>query len=415
LDSIYSFPYQVTQSNKFEKALIIGSGMGNDVAVALKNGVKEIDAVDIDPEIYKLGLEFNSNKPYQNPAVTFYNDDGRSFLTRSANKYDLIIFAMPDTLFLTGGRGNIRLESFLFTKESFQSVKSHLKENGLVVLYNYYRQSFIVDKLALTLDEVFGQKSYVLKGLPPIYPAAIMNGEALKDFRKDLPLLNSAVTLPPPPPAIDDWPFLYIQKPHIPSGYLTVLLTILLMVYFLISKVIKKPLYKFIKLNYFFLGVGFFLMETKSIVQFSLLFGATWLTNSLVTIAILISVFLATQLAVNIKISSTKTLYTALFLALCVQYFFPINTLLGINPILRYLTVSVVTFAPVFIANVIFSFTFKGSKENSINFASNMFGAVVGGVLEYLALIMGYRNLILIIALCYLLAFSAKRQSLKAN
>jgi hypothetical protein len=67
--------------------------------------------------------------------------------------------------------------------------------------------------------------------------------------------------------------------------------------------------------------------------------------------------------------------------------------------------VSLITFIPVFTANVIFSAYFKTSKDNSLNFASNMFGAVVGGGLEYLALLTGYKNLIPVIALCYFLAF----------
>jgi hypothetical protein len=300
------------------------------------------------------------------------------------------------------------LESFLFTEESLKSAKSHLKEDGLVVLYNYYRQPFIVDRLVSELDGIFGQNSYVLRGGPPYFSAVIMNGGALSGLRKNLPAAKPPETVPPP--ATDDWPFLYMQKPHIPYRYLAVLVIILILVYLLISKAIKKPLYKFLKLNYFFLGVGFFLMETKSIVQFSLLFGATWITSSLVIIAILVSVYLATQLAMHKKISSTKPLYISLFLALALQYFFPLSTLLNVNPYLRYLSVSVITFAPVFIANVIFSYTFKTSKENSINFASNMFGAVVGGALEYLALLTGYRHLVLVIALLYFLAFASPKK-----
>src|SRR3989344_435673 len=158
------------------------------------------------------------------------------------------------------------------------------------------------------------------------------------------------------------------------------------------------------------MGAGFFLIETKSVVQFSLLFGSTWVTSSLVIIAILISVFSATILAIKNKKVSVKPFYYALFLALALQYFFPSSLLLGVNPLVKYLIISFVAFAPVFFTNVIFSFTFKESKENSVNFASNMFGAVVGGALEYLALLLGYRNLVIVIAISYFLAFALPKK-----
>ena len=408
ISSFYHFPYQVLQSGHFEDALIIGSGMGTDVSVALRNGGGKIDAVDIDPEIHRLGVLYNPNKPYQDPKVTFYNEDGRSFLSRTDHKYDLIIFALPDALVLAAGRGNFRLEGFLLTKESFREAKNHLKDDGLIVLYNYYRQPFIVDKLTVMLNSVFEKESFVIKGDAPLYPAAIMNGGALSRLIKDLTFFEPPSNIIPE--ATDDWPFLYMQKPHIPSSYLIVLGIILTLVYFLISAVIKKPLYKFLKLNYFFMGAGFFLIETKSVVQFSLLFGSTWVTSSLVIIAILISVFSATILAIKNKKVSVKPFYYALFLALALQYFFPSSLLLGVNPLVKYLIISFVAFAPVFFTNVIFSFTFKESKENSVNFASNMFGAVVGGALEYLALLLGYRNLVIVIAISYFLAFALPKK-----
>ncbi len=407
--SIYTFVYDVLEKPTYENALIIGSGMGTDIAMALKHSVKHIDAVEIDPGIYEMGLKYNPDKAYQNPSVSFFNADGRSFLARSVKKYDLIVYALPDTLFLSGSRGNLRIESFLFTKESFEMAKKRLTPDGVVVLYNLYNQPFVVDKLVYSLNSLFGQETYLQQGGSPTYTTAMINGNQPLKLKKNIK--TSDVSGDTTSLITDDWPFLYMQKRHIPFRYLEVLLLVFTLIYLLIVKIVKKPFIEFINLNYFFLGVGFFLIETKSIVQFSLLFGATWITNTLVISAILISVFLATIVAAKNKMLPLKMLYGVLFLGLGVQYFLPLNKLLSLNSELRYLLVSLITFIPVFTANVIFSLTFKSSKNNSLNFASNMFGAVVGGGLEYLALITGYRNLVLIIALCYFLALISPKKT----
>ena len=76
-------------------------------------------------------------------------EDGRAFLRRSDKKYDLILLAQTDSLTLLSTTGNIRLESFLFTKEAFADIRDHLKPGGLMVMYNLYWQDWAVDRLGL--------------------------------------------------------------------------------------------------------------------------------------------------------------------------------------------------------------------------------------------------------------------------
>ena len=106
--------------------LIIGAGSGSDVAIALAKGAQHIDAVDIDPRIMELGVEKNPDAAYADPRVTRYVNDGRAFLQSTDTKYDLILFALPDSLALVTGASQIRLESFLFTEEALQSAREHL-------------------------------------------------------------------------------------------------------------------------------------------------------------------------------------------------------------------------------------------------------------------------------------------------
>ena len=58
--------------------------------------------------------------PYSNPRVHAVVNDGRAFLENTTDKYDLIIFALPDSLTLTSSNTSLRLESFLLTQDLFK-------------------------------------------------------------------------------------------------------------------------------------------------------------------------------------------------------------------------------------------------------------------------------------------------------
>jgi hypothetical protein len=66
---------------------------------------------------------------------------------------------------------------------------------------------------------------------------------------------------------------------------------------------------------------------------------------------------------------------------------------------------SALAFAPVFFANLVFSYSFRDTRTADMAFASNLFGAMVGGAIEYLALITGYQALLLIVAGLYVTAY----------
>jgi len=153
LNRTYSLPYLRAPGNPLRNVLIIGAGTGNDVANALRKGARHIDAVEIDPELYQLGIRLNSDHPYQDPRVSVHITDGRAFLEQTRNKYDMILFALPDSLTLVSGQSSLRLESFLFTLQAVETAKAHLNPgNGLFAMYNYYRTGWLRDRLANTLE-----------------------------------------------------------------------------------------------------------------------------------------------------------------------------------------------------------------------------------------------------------------------
>jgi hypothetical protein len=151
--------------------------------------------------------------------------------------------------------------------------------------------------------------------------------------------------------------------------------------------------------------MAFLLLETRSLVSFSLLFGSTWLVNALAFFAILASVLLAILVNARLRIQRPEILYGLLFVALAVAFVLPPESLLIDPPALRYLLAGIVAFAPVFLANLVFTYSFRDTRTADMAFASNLLGAMAGGAMEYVALLTGYRALLLVVAALYLLAW----------
>src|SRR3954463_9979321 len=156
----YQWPYAVF-GDSFKNVLILGAGSGTDVAAALMHGADHVDAVEIDPTILRLGKRLHPDHPFDDPRVTVINDDARHFLRTTRNKYDLVVFALIDSLTLQSSFSGVRLESYMFTEESFREVKDHLNDSGVLVIYNYFRERWLVDRLANTAAAAFGEEPYV--------------------------------------------------------------------------------------------------------------------------------------------------------------------------------------------------------------------------------------------------------------
>src|SRR4029078_13341913 len=81
---------------------------------------------------------------------------GRAFLEQTDNRYDLIIFALPDSLTLVSGQSAVRLESCLFTLQAMEAAHDHLTPDGVFSMYNFYREPWLLDRLAGGLEQVYG-------------------------------------------------------------------------------------------------------------------------------------------------------------------------------------------------------------------------------------------------------------------
>src|SRR6266849_1491554 len=417
-EPFYQLVYKVF-GRTFHHALILGAGTGSDVAIAEAYGVDSITAVEIDPTIQHLGVQFHPNHPYQDPRVHVVIDDGRNFLQNTTEKYDLIIFALPDSLTLTSSNTSLRLESFLLTQDSLETARTRLTNNGLVVLYNYYRENWLVEKLADMVGHAFNNQEPLVTGYGGWGRAAtIMDGPRLATlppgefgpYHETAPAPGSTTLgivgqgfypLTSATPATDNWPFLYLQDRSFPTLYILGLAMVAGFALFGTLTLAPRKVLRRFDFHMFFLGMAFMLLEIKSLTTFSLLFGNTWLVNALVFFAILSSVLLAILVNRRFKFKRISVFYLLLFGILVFNILLPPEALLLGNPIARYIVASVLAFAPVFLANIIFTNSFRDSETADIAFASNLLGIMVGGGMEYFSMLIGYRLLLVFVMVFY--------------
>jgi SAM-dependent methyltransferase len=402
--------YRWLPDRSFDRVLIIGAGSGTDTALALRRGSSHVDAVEIDPVIARIGRDFHPDRPYADPRVSVTVDDGRAFLQRSTDRYDLIVFALTDSLTLVTNTANVRLESFLYTTQSLAAARDHLAGDGVFVMYNLYREPWLVAKLDRMAADVFGSEP--LLRLHGAAEAVIASGPGASAAREHGTLGDQVDTLPPldgtaPTLATDDWPFPYLRSPGVATYYLVALAALLAFAAIgvaLATRATRIPLRRGFSPHFFVLGIAFLLLETRSLVTFSLLFGTTWSVNALVFFAILLSVLVAIGISARFPSRNPTRLYAALFISLAVAWLLPPDQLLIDPPALRYVVAGTIAFAPIVFANLVFAHSFRDTEKADMSFASNLLGAMVGGALEYVALLTGYRSLLLVVGGLYALA-----------
>jgi SAM-dependent methyltransferase len=442
-------------SPPFKDVLIIGAGSGNDVATALAQGAGHVDAVEIDPMLDEIGRRHHPNHHGADPRVTRHIDDGRSFVQSTRNTYDLIVYALVDSLVLHSGYSSIRLESFLFTEQAFRDLRDHLKPGGVLVIYNYYRQGWVVGRLASAVRRVFGTDPIVLS-LP--YRATIApedrQGNCLTYFiagTEQSPAFHAIrarfrenrffwvhqkpaanryqYAYRPVPPKVggtyeaewykmgpaqvetervgplptDDFPFLYLRGPVIPGlnlrGMLIVVVLSLAILLAFAPIRTARP-----NGQMFFLGAGFMLLETKGVVHMALLFGSTWMVNSIVFAAILIMALLSNLYVLVKKPRRLGPYYALLVASLLLNLAMPMTSFLALSGVTKTIVSCLVVFVPILFAGVVFAASFRASERPDLDFGSNIGGVILGGLSENLSLVVGFNNLLFIAIAYYLLS-----------
>jgi SAM-dependent methyltransferase len=415
----YTLPYRFKPAP--DNVLIIGAGAGNDANGAIRGGAKSIDAVEIDPLIIRLGKQYHPNQPYQNPAVNTVVADGRAFMERTQIRYDLIVMGLADSHTLSSNLTNLRLDHYLYTRESLARAREILKPDGILILSFEAPRPWIGQRLAKTVADAFGSPPLVFEVRsdsafgwggyffvaakdPNLLPRLLNNNPELANFIKEheksfFPLTINALS--------DDWPYLYLDKPRLPLIHI-------LMALFLTGTllVVKSRFLRASEFNLpmFLWGAAFLLFEFQNISKAGLLFGLTWQTNMIIITSVLLMILLANFIAER-KLLKPNLAFIGLIGSLGLQLIIPLYKFNQLSTIAKLVGAGTILNLPFFFGAVIFAYWFVNAKNRSAAFASNLLGSAFGGLLEMMSFLTGIKSLLLVtIALYFLGWITASRK-----
>jgi hypothetical protein len=231
--------------------------------------------------------------------------------------------------------------------------------------------------------------------------------------------------------ATDDWPFLYLRKPMIPDlsirgAAIMAALALVLLAWFVPPRPAGSSLPWWREVaqvarywttwrganakawtfdgRMFFLGAGFMLVETKAVVHMALVFGSTWMVNSVVFLAVLVMILLANLFVLKFRPQQLWFYYLGLMVALLLNVVVPLDYFLGWSTATQMIASCVLVFAPVLFAGVIFAVSFSRTMEADRAFGFNIAGAMLGGLAEYSSMLIGFRYLLLVAVAFYALS-----------
>ena len=409
----YDLPYGLngTQTD----VLVLGAGTGNDVQSAIRNKAGSVTAVEIDPVIIKLGKELHPQEPYQSKKVKVINDDARAFLKQNTDThYDLITYGLLDSHSMFSSVSSLRLDNFVYTKEGIRDAFKLLKPDGTLHI-SFWSKNYpwITERIYWTITKATGTEpivyvqnasdsvSFFVNKNPRLHSELNLK-ESYMSFRKiKIGQETSNVRI-----SNDNWPFLYLKKDSLPITYLLILVLILIFGAFTTNLILPKgTMLSSFDWPIFLMGVGFMLLETRSITALSLIFGSTWLVNAFVFIGILMLALIANLYTKFLAVKSYTTYYYLLFISLILMWFLDIGFLNNFDLITRGCMAALIMGLPIGIAGVIVSKYLSESKDASLSLAANTLGAVLGVCLEYFSMIFGLQFLLVIAFLIYLGSF----------
>ncbi len=408
----YELPFKAAPS--LRKVAIVGAGTGNDVAAALRNGAESVDAVELDPAIYRLGLAHHPERPYQDARVRAVINDARNFFQGTTDRYDAVVYGVLDSHVVLSHGGNVRTDSFVYTQEGLRKAYDLLKPGGMLSV------SFALP------NKLMGEKIFrILQSFPDKGTlAAILTGYDSNDTttfiltkEKTIPLpemfmakhdlknvtaayeetLSQTLDLPS-----DNWPFFYMDSRMYPVTYLAALGLIVWLSYFLVQKLLAKQKFDVSLLPFFFLGAGFMLVETKAITELGLVFGNTWQVTGIAIVGVLVMALLANILVAMRGTTGLRLPFLGVISTIVLGYAVASQGLLVSSSALAKTVQVVLLVSPLFFSGMIFSRFLTQTKNVPGAMAYNLMGAMLGGVLEYNAMRFGFSSLYIIALVLYM-------------
>jgi len=413
----YNLPYHFYKNPP--NVLVLGAGMGNDVAAALRNGAGHVVAVEIDPLIQHLGREYHFERPYSSSRVTPVVNDARSYIENSEEQFDLIVYSLLDSHTNVSNYSSVRIDNYVYTVEALEAARRLLKDDGILVLKFQAHTSWIAGRLYGLLQKVFDQQPVDFYADASKYSSGghffvvgsrkrlelVLTSPDLAAYVKS----HSGVEMESAHLTTDDWPYFYQHEPGLPLIIIIMSVLLVALTRLLIRKTGAAG--EAINWHFFFLGAGFLLLEAQIVSRMAMLFGTTWLVNSIVIAAVLVLI-----VAVNFLVESWPSLpvywaYAGIGFCILVSYLLPLDWLFFRVFWVKALVAAMVLCSPVAFASIVFIRSFAECKFSGRALGSNLLGGLVGGMLESMSLWTGIRFLIIIAAVLYFFSFLFRRST----
>src|ERR1700739_2747367 len=408
----YNMPYHFYPSPP--SVLVLGSGMGNDVAAALRNGAGRVEAVEIDPLILQLGRKYHFEHPYQSPKVHVVLNDARNYIENSHDQFDLIVFSRLDSHTTASHFTNIRIDNYVYTREALHRVKQLLRPDGLLIikfqvdnpwiagrLFGLMRDAFGQDPIQFQTDEggfdssgrffVAGSRERLASAISDPWLASYLASHS------HMPMQAASLTT-------DDWPYLYPHEPGLPISVILISVAVLIIFGWFLRQTFlgqSSGEVSAVDPHFMLLGAGFMLLEAQIVSKMALLFGTTWVVNAVVVSGLLCLIVAANLVYGVFPRIPLALVYTGLFLTLAVMFTVPIEKLFFDSWLLRATLATLVLCSPVFFAGIIFVSSFARAGFRGSALGSNLFGSLIGGLLESSSLWFGLKALTILAAILY--------------
>jgi len=337
-------------------------------------------------------------------------------MRKSKDRYNLILFGLLDSHTEFSGYSNVRVDNFVYTKESFQEARNLLTPGGTLVIKFEVRRpwTWMGQRFYSILSDVFehppvtyfvpevgwltGATVFIESNsaLPPAIEPNAKDAAFLLSHKPDFPL----TTVNAPVATTDDWPYIYHLSHSIPRTYFSVSIIIVLLALYMVSPFLKsRQSGSFV---FFLLGGGFLLMETQMVSRLALYFGTTWMVNCVALSGILVVLILANFYVRFIQPRRLMIYDLALCVALLATYITPWDRIPGSGALIGML-ICVAYCISLFLAGVIFTESLRRTQGNSKILGMNMLGAVAGGLLQNVSFLAGMKSLLLLAAGIYIL------------
>lgn len=389
------------------RVLVLGAGTGNDVNVALARGAEEIVAVEIDPVILELGRRYNTTNPYASPRVRTVVDDARNYLRNAEGPFDLIVFGTIDSQALLSGHSNLRLENWVYTREALEDARRLLADGGVLAIYYSVYKNWLYSRIYTTVREVFGDQTRLHVEQPHLLfnttILATRGRDGFRDTPENVARFGDGIAVR------DDWPFIYLERPTVAPIYWQLMAGIAVLIGGVVVLLRRIHPVEGLYANFLFLGLGFTLVESSSIVRLTLIFGSTWTVNAVVFTAVLSTIFVANWMVLKGWAPALRVAWVGLCLSICANYLLEPAQLFALGKLWRVVGSAVLVGLPVYFAAICFSHLFKRETVTGYPLGINLVGAMAGGMLEYVSMAIGMRAVWLVVLAVYLLAWLSTR------